>query len=152
MRVAEHHDAVQPEWLDGNGHMNLAYYVVLFDRGSDSWLDLAGLGGEYRAEGGHTVFAVETHTIYRRELRLGAPVVVRTWLVAADAKRLHLAHEMLSEGIVAALHEVMFVHVSMDSRRVAPMSPAAAARVAALGGEPRPDWLGRQLGIPFPTP
>ncbi len=151
MRVAEHHDVVRPEWLDGNGHMNLAYYVVVFDRGSDSWLELAGFGEGYRAAG-HTVFAVETHTIYRRELRLGAPILVRTWLVAADAKRLHLAHEMISEGTPAALHEVLFVHVSMDTRRVVPMSPASAARVAALSGEARPDWLGRQLRIPFPTP
>ena len=41
---AEHHDQVQPEWLDGNGHMNLAYYVLVFDRGTDAWLELAGLG------------------------------------------------------------------------------------------------------------
>ena len=72
-RVAEHRETVVPEWLDSNGHMNLAFYVVVFDRGTDAWMDLAGLSAAYRAEAGHTVFAVEAHTLYRQELRLGAP-------------------------------------------------------------------------------
>jgi acyl-CoA thioester hydrolase len=146
MRVAEHHDAVQPEWLDSNGHMNLAYYVLVFDRGTDAWLDLAGFAGDYRAAG-NTVFAVETHTLYRQELRLGAPILVRSWLVAADAKRLHLAHEMTSEGALAAMQEVLFVHVSLDTRRVTPMDTAASARAEALSGVPAPGWLGRRIGL-----
>jgi acyl-CoA thioester hydrolase len=149
-RVAEHQDVVRPEWLDSNGHMNLAYYVVVFDRGADVWLDLAGLGAAHRA-GGHTVFAVETHTLYRRELQLGATMLVRTWLAASDAKRLHLAHEMTSDGALVAMHEVLFVHVALATRRVVPLDPAAMARVAELSGEAQPDWLGRRVGLPLPT-
>ena len=78
-------------------------------------------------------------------------MLVRTWLVGADLKRMHLAHEMTSAGAVAALHEVLYVHVSLESRRVAPMGAAAASRVAALAVEPRPDWVGRRIGLPFPT-
>ena len=133
------------------GTMNLAYYVVVFDRGTDAWLDVAGFGGGYRAAG-HTVFAVETHTLYRQELRLAAPMIVRSWLVAADAKRLHLAHEMTSGGALAAMQEVLFVHVSLETRRVVPMDAAAAARAAALAGTPPPDWLGRRIGLPLPAP
>jgi acyl-CoA thioester hydrolase len=150
VKVAEHHDAVQPEWLDSNGHMNLAYYVVVFDRGTDAWLDLAGFGGDYRANG-NTVFAVETHTLYRQELRLGAPMTVRTWLAGADSKRLHLAHEMTSNGVLAAMQEVLLVHVSLDTRRVVPMDAAASARATALAGEPAPPWLGRRIAMPLPT-
>ena len=151
MRVAEHHDAVQPEWLDSNGHMNLAYYVVVFDRGSDAWLEMAGMGAAHRAAGG-AVFAVETHTLYRQELLLGAPMLVRSWLVAADAKRLHVAHEMTSEGVVAALQEVLFVHVSLDSRRVVAIPADVQAQVQALRGEPVPDWVGRRIALPGATP
>ena len=150
MTTAEHHDTVQPEWLDGNGHMNLAYYVVVFDRGTDSWLDLAGLGAPYRAAG-HTVFAVETHTLYRQELRLGAPMTVRTWLIAADAKRIHLAHEMTSEGRPVAMQEVLFVHVSMHTRKVVPFGPAAAGQVQALATDHTPPWLGRRIALPAAT-
>ena len=69
---AEHRDQVRPEWLDGNGHMNLAYYVLVFDGGTDAWLDRAGLGTAYRLATNHGVFAVETHTIYREEVLAGS--------------------------------------------------------------------------------
>jgi acyl-CoA thioester hydrolase len=141
MTVTEHHDAVQPDWLDSNGHMNLAYYVVVFDRGTDVWLDHAGFAGAYR-EAGNTVFAVETHTLYRQELRLGAPMTVRSWLIAADSKRLHLAHEMTSDGVLAAMQEVLFVHVSLDTRRVVAMGPAALAPMLWVGRPRRTGWVG----------
>ena len=147
---AEHRDHVRPEWLDGNGHMNLAYYVLVFDRGTDAWLDLAGLGGDYRARTGRSVFAVETHTLYRQEVGDGAVLLVRTRLAAVDGKRLHLLHEMMSGGGVTALQEVLFIHVDLATRRSVPLSPCAAARAAALlatGDEP-PDWVGRRIGQP----
>ncbi len=150
MFATEHHDTVQPEWLDSNGHMNLAYYVVVFDRGTDAWLVRAGFGGAYR-DAGNAVFAVETHTLYRHELGLGAPMTVRSWLVAADSKRLHLAHEMRSGGMLAAMQEVLFVHVALGTRRVTPMDAAALSRANALLGEPAPDWLGRRIGLPLPA-
>ena len=151
MTVTEHHDTVQPEWLDSNGHMNLAYYVVVFDRGTDAWLDHAGFMGAYR-EAGNVVFAVETHTLYRKELRLGAPMLVRTWLVAADAKRLHLAHEMTSDGVLSAMQEVLFVHVSLQTRKVVPMAPPVIERTRNYLGEPKPGWLGRCVEVPFSNP
>ena len=151
MTVTEHHDTVQPEWLDSNGHMNLAYYVVVFDRGTDTWLGHAGFMGAYR-KGGNVIFAVETHTLYRKELRLGAPMLVRTWLVAADSKRLHLAHEMTSGGALSAMQEVLFVHVSLDTRRVVPMARSVLERTATFLGEPAPPWLGRRVSLPFANP
>ena len=150
---AEHRDHVRPEWLDGNGHMNLAYYVLVFDRGSDAWLDRAGLGAAYRAQTGRSVFAVETHTIYRREARGGAPLLVRTRLASASGKRLHLLHEMSSAGQETALQEVLFVHVDLADRRTVPLDAAAEARVASLAStDPLPLWLGRHVGQRAPEP
>ncbi|HEY0203138.1 MAG TPA: thioesterase family protein [Acetobacteraceae bacterium] len=144
-QVAEHHDHIRPEWLDGNGHMNLAYYVVVFDRGTDAWLDLAGLGDAYRREGG-SVFAVETHTLYRQEVGLGDALHVRSWLVDTDTKRLHLAHEMTSGGTLVAMQECLFVHIDLATRRVQPFTPAQAAQMAALI-HPAPSWLGRRIEV-----
>ena len=147
---AEHTDHVRPEWLDGNGHMNLAYYVVVFDRGTDAWLDLAGLGASYRDEG-FSVFAVETHTIYRQEVGVDTPLVVRSRLVKAAGKRVHLMHEMVSGQTEIALQEALFVHVNLATRRPAPLAAAAAARVQALAPAPGwspPAWLGRHVGQP----
>ena len=146
---AEHHDQVQPEWLDSNGHMNLAYYVLVFDRGTDAWLDVAGLGSAYRASAGCSVFAVETHTIYRQEVRLGAPLLVRSRLAAASGKRIHLLHEMSSAGADVAMQEIMFLHVDLSTRRSTPLIGQAAERVAALAppsGMALPAWLGRRIG------
>ena len=147
---AEHADCVRPEWLDDNGHMNLAYYVLVFDRGTDAWLDLAGLGAAYR-QAGHSVFAVEAHTVYRQEVREGAPLLVRTRLVAAEGKRLHLLHEMTSGQAGVAAQEVLFLHMDMAARRAVALGGEAASRVAALAPPPdwpRPDWLGRHVGQP----
>ncbi len=145
---AEHKDTVRPEWLDGNGHMNLAYYVVVFDRGTDAWLDLAGLGAAYRDEG-YSVFAVEAHTIYRQEVGLGAALLVRTRLVSASGKRIHLMHEMECGAETVALQEVLFLHADLRTRRSTPMAGDAEARVQALAPAPdwvRPAWLGRHIG------
>jgi acyl-CoA thioesterase FadM len=148
---ADHHDHVRPEWLDGNGHMNLAYYVVVFDRGTDCWLDLAGIGAAYREATGLSVFAVETHTLYRQEVGPGAKLHVRSRLVSGCGKRLHLAHEMDSDGTAVAMQEVMFLHVDLATRRSVALPADAASRVAALAprpGEDMPSWLGRRVGQP----
>jgi acyl-CoA thioesterase FadM len=147
---AEHLDDVRPEWLDANGHMNLAYYVVVFDRGTDAWLDLAGLGAAYR-ETGMSVFAVETHTLYRREVGEGAALHVRSRLVSGAGKRLHIMHEMTSAGSEVALQEILFLHVDLATRRPVTLGIEAEKRVRALappdGWEP-PVWLGRRVGQP----
>ena len=147
---AEYRDVVRPEWLDGNGHMNLAYYVVVFDRGADAWLDLAGLGDPYR-DRGSSVFAVETHTIYRREVGLGTALLVRSGLVDAGGKRIHLMHEMTADGEPVACQEVLYLHVNLATRRSVDMPVDAAARVQALAfpaTQARPAWLGRAIGAP----
>ena len=127
--------------------MNLAYYVLVFDRGTDSWLDLAGLGAEYR-DSGRSVFAVESHILYRQEVALGEPLSVRTRLAATAGKRIHLLHEMRSDGRDVAMQEVLFLHVDLLTRRAIPFGDAEAARIAALlpSGVSDPSWMGRRVG------
>src|SRR5438132_2423725 len=85
---------VLPEWIDYNGHMNLAYYTVLFDQATDLLFDELGLGLDYRRDRKLGTFVAETHNLYERELLVGARVRVATQIIAMDAKRLHLGHEM----------------------------------------------------------
>ena len=149
-----HRDRVLPEWVDANGHMNLAYYVLVFDRATDKVFDELGVGHEYRRTANRALFAVETHTLYEQELREGASVEVRTTVVAADGKRLHLAHEMYGEGAQgrAAAQELMYLHVDLGTRRSAPFTDDAAARLHAAADAvrsgARPDWLGRRVRLP----
>jgi acyl-CoA thioester hydrolase len=85
---------VLPEWIDANGHMNLAYYIVLFDQATDLTYDVLGVGQAYREATGNSTFTAETHTLYERELRAGERVRVVPHLLGVDAKRMHYFHEM----------------------------------------------------------
>ncbi len=144
--------AVRPEWIDHNGHLNLAYYIVLFDLATDAFWPTLGLGAAYR-ETGFATFAVEAHTLYLAELLEGDETVADSVVVDADAKRLHVAHELLRvrDGAVAARQELMYLTVNQATRRSVPWPEAVAGRLlsarthyAAL----RPPWVGRRVSMP----
>ena len=145
---------VLPDWIDYNGHMNLAYYTVLFDQATDILFDELGLGLDYRRNRKLGTFVAETHNLYERELLLGAQVRVATQILAIDAKRMHLGHEMfaLDGGHRTATQELMFLHVDLAARRVCPfpedMHERVAAAAAAHAALPRPAWTGRRIAIP----
>ena len=148
-----HAATVRPEWIDENGHMNMAYYVVVFDGAIDHLWAAIGLGAPYRERTQHGTFAVESHILYKTELLLGDEMQVSTQILAADSKRIHLAHEMhRADGAVAARQEVMLLHVNLQTRRVVPFLPEAAGLIAAAAEAhaalPRPDWVGRRLAMP----
>ena len=145
---------VRPEWIDHNGHMNLAYYTVLFDYATDLMFEELDLGLGYRRRTDHGTFVTETHNCYERELLVGEKVRIAIQILLADDKRLHLAHEMfrLDTGERAATQELMFLHVDLRARRVTPFPPELKARVhtaaAAHAILPRPAWVGRHVGVP----
>ena len=145
---------VLPEWIDYNGHMNLAYYTVLFDYATDLLFDELGLGLDYRRTTQQGTFVAETHNLYERELLVGERVRVATQILGADSKRLHLAHEMfsLAGGQRTATQELMYLHIDLSTRRVVPWLPEVHERVAASAAAhsrlPRPDWTGRRIAMP----
>ena len=148
------HGEVLPDWIDYNGHMNLAYYTVLFDQATDLLFDELDLGLAYRQTRKLGTFVAETHNLYEHELLVGAQVRVATQIVGFDDKRLHLGHEMfaLDGGHRCATQELMFLHVDLEARRVSPFPPdlhrRIAAAAAAHAGLPRPSWTGRRVAMP----
>ncbi|HKM61110.1 MAG TPA: thioesterase family protein [Acidisphaera sp.] len=148
-----HYETVRPEWIDYNGHMNLAYYVLVFDHATDVLFDTLGIGAHYVGQGHCSMFAVETHTLYEREVHVGDPLRVEAFLIDADAKRLHFAHAMhhATEGWRAATQELMSLHVDMTARRTAPfpIDRMAAIDEALLARPPVPDWVGRRIAMPL---
>jgi acyl-CoA thioester hydrolase len=144
---------VLPEWIDYNGHMNLAYYTVLFDQATDLLFDVLGLGLDYRRDTLQGTFVAETHNLYERELLVGARVRIATRILGADEKRLHLGHEMfaLAGGHRTATQELMFLHVNLAARRVSPFPEGLRRRIEewaeAHAALPRPDWIGRRIGL-----
>ena len=143
-----HEATVLPEWIDYNGHMNLAYYVVVFDQATDVLYDRLGIWLPYRQATNNSCFTVETHTIYEQEVKLGDRVRVHTHLLGADTKRLHYFHEMfhVKAGYRAAVQELMALHVDLSTRRTAPFPPDRQATIdAALAIPLQP---GRPPGMP----
>jgi acyl-CoA thioester hydrolase len=145
---------VLPEWIDANGHLNLAYYVVLFDLATDLLYDVLGLGQAYRDATGDSTFTAETHTLYEREVRLGERVRIVPHLLGVDAKRLHYFHEMFhaEHGHRVATQELMALHIDMAARRVAPFPPELLEKIQRLvrerAGRPMPAGVGRRISMP----
>jgi acyl-CoA thioester hydrolase len=144
---------VRPEWIDHNAHMNMGYYMVVFDLATDEFLAWIGLGGAHRATARVTTFCLEAHITYHREVRSGDPLRFTTRLLGFDAKRIHYFHEMYHarEDYLAATNELMSLHVSLDTRRGAPMAAAILDRLARVQAAhdvlPRPAQAGRAIGL-----
>src|SRR4029453_1664527 len=148
-----HRDVVRPEWIDHNGHMNVGYYLVVFDFATDDFMAWVGLDAPHRREQGVTTFCLEAHVTYHREVRGGDPLRFTTVLLGHDAKRLHYIHAMYhaTEGFLASTNELMSLHVSQATRRAAPRAPSGLARLAAIQAAhdalPRPPMAGRRIGL-----
>jgi len=144
---------VEPAWIDYNGHMNMAFYNLAFDRALDHVFDQLGIGAVYVRSGGGSCFTAEIHVNYLQEVLLGDPLRVNFQLLDWDAKRLHFFESMYhaTEGYLAATSEQLSLHVDMATRRTAPFPDAVQARLAALMAEhaqlPRPAQVGRIIGI-----
>jgi acyl-CoA thioester hydrolase len=152
--VTEMEAVVRPEWIDSNGHLNLAYYVVVFDLATDALYATLNVGDAYREASGFSCFTVETHTLYEREVHNGDRLLVRSWLLGADTKRLHYFHEMFhaDSGERSAVQELLALHIDMGIRRVAPFSPEVFAAlqqaVKIHAPVPLPKEAGRRIALP----
>lgn len=145
--------SIEQAWVDYNGHLNQAYYNVLFDRGIDEALMLAGLGPDYITAQNASYMTVETHVCFVRELFQTDTVRVASRVLDVDDKRLHLYCEMLhaTDGWLSCTSEWMFLHIDMTARRTAPwpagMRASLEAMKAAAATLPRPERAGRSIGI-----
>jgi acyl-CoA thioester hydrolase len=145
--------AVPADWIDYNGHMNIAYYMLVFDRASDVLFDRLDVGPAYRKRSNHTLYVLEAHVTYERELKEGDTLRVTAQLIDADAKRLHFFFAMhhAEQGYVAATTEMLALHVDLAGPRSAPLGADQQSAIEALLAEhrslARPAQLGRVIGI-----
>src|ERR1700754_4212552 len=102
---------IEPQWIDYNGHLNMAYYNVMFDRAIDELWATLGIGPPYMKERHNSTFTAECHVRYLREIHLGDPVQVSILLLGADEKRLHTFEELrhADEGWGSATSENMTI-------------------------------------------
>ena len=145
---------VEEAWIDYNGHLNMAYYNVLFDRAVDELYEVIGVGPDYLNATGHSTFTAEVHVRYLRELRANDPVRVTIQLLAHDATRLHYFESLhhAEEGWLSATSENMSLQVDMAARKTAPFPEAIERRIATMmeahAKLPFPDGAGRSIAMP----
>jgi acyl-CoA thioester hydrolase len=128
--------SIRPEWIDYNGHLRDAFFAVIFSEAIDAFMDRVGLDAGYRQRTGGTLYTVEMHLHYLREVKQTDTAIVTLRILGSDAKRLHVSLELLRAGNpdVAAGAEVMLLHVRQHEGKVAtaPFPPEVSAALAAL--------------------
>ena len=130
---------VLAEWVDANRHMNDGFYAVAFGEASWRVQDHLGLHAEYRARTGGTLYSVEAHLTWARELSLGQRLHIESLVLGVDAKRLRVFHRLFAtdEGCSAATMDVMMLHVvqGQDGVRTAPFRADIARHLEKVAAE-----------------
>ncbi|QGZ64174.1 thioesterase family protein [Paraburkholderia acidisoli] len=132
-------DTVRADWVDYNGHLRDAYYMLIYSFATDALLDAIGLDAAAREARGRSMYTLEAHLNYLREVKAGARLRVEMRVLEHDAKRVRVYLEMYAEGDVAvdgaapvAASEQLLLHVDRAGPRAAPFDADVLARVAAL--------------------
>ncbi|QWF85566.1 thioesterase family protein [Amycolatopsis sp. CA-230715] len=140
--VLEYRDTVRPEWIDYNGHLSEPFYVMVFGFATDHLMAATGMGETYRAETGCSLYTVEAHVRYLKEVGPDADLLVTTTVLSVGAKKVRLCHELVVGGEVVATEELLAVHVA--EARAAPFPDAVADRLRDHLA-PAPGYAGRAI-------
>ena len=118
-------EKVIKEYTDYNNHLNVAYYVRIFDIAADVMLDNFKMGGESAQNDKKTTFVAEMHTIYNQEVRLGEEVETHVTYIDHDKKRIHYRLSMFhkTKKYLAATNEVISLYVDLNKRKVVEFDP-----------------------------
>ena len=144
---------VLSEWIDFNGHMNVAFYVKAFDHGVDGLTDYVDIGPEGIDTRGTSTFTLEMHINYLQELRLGDPIRLTCQLLDYDSKRIHYFFNMYhaTENYLAATCEQLLLHVNLEERRSSQFPQAVLSKLETLMALhrqlPPPEQAGQKIGI-----
>ncbi|MGW4522221.1 thioesterase family protein [Amycolatopsis sp. NPDC004378] len=139
MAELSYRDRVRPEWIDYNGHLSEPYYVLVFGDATTFLMDTVGLGPELS---GSSLYTVEAHVRYLREVGPDAELDVTTSVVGIGAKKVRLCHKLRVAGDLVATEEILAIHVT-DSR-ASPL-PAEAVERLKQYVNPVPDYAGRAI-------
>lgn len=144
---------VQADWVDYNGHLRDAFYLLIFSYAVDGLMDEIGLDAQSRARTGLTLFTLEAHINYLHEVKLGAAVQARIRIMAMDHKRLQLYLTLHPEGQeqVMAASEQLLLQVNLEGPRSAPFEPGTTAALESIiaGQKDRsaPEYAGRKIAL-----
>lgn len=152
--LPSYRDTVRAEWVDYNGHLRDAFYMLIFSFATDTLVDQMGLPDAVRKARHRSIYTLEAHISYLHEIKEGAKVRVDMRVIGCDAKRLHLYLEMFADdgAYPVAINEQMLMHVDTTIPRAVAFDPDVAARLRAWADAdaalPRPRYTGRTIGLP----
>ncbi|MGF6447284.1 thioesterase family protein [Paraburkholderia youngii] len=160
--LPSYRDSVRAEWVDYNGHMRDAFYLLIFSLATDELIDLIGLPDAVRKERHRSMYTLEAHVNYLHEIKRGTPVRVDMRVLGYDAKRLHVYFEMFALDATqsqrtdpVAAGEQILLHVDTSGPRGVAFDPDVKARVHELAQShaalPPARFAGRVIALPCAT-
>jgi acyl-CoA thioester hydrolase len=126
---------IQPEWIDYNGHLRDAYYIVAMSSAIDDVMDRLGLDAAYRVRTGCTLYTLELHVHYLHEVKSSDELTVATSILDFDRKRIHAACDFACPRVSdpVATTELMLLHVRQGEKpSSASFPPEVVQRLEAL--------------------
>ena len=141
------------DWIDYNGHLNMAFYNVIFDRAVDHFYDLLGVGAQYTESGAGSCFTMEVHVHYLNEVSLDDELELHLQLLDYDRKRLHYFQQMYhkDKGYMAATSEQLALHVDLNTRRSGAFPQHVLDKLDAMAAAhlrlEAPSQVGHRIGI-----
>ena len=126
--------SIQPDWIDDNGHMNVAFYHLVFDLAARPFFNWLGFTEENRKAHNISTFALETHLSYLSEVKVDAGVRVESRLLDTNGKRFHFYQEMYKteSNTLAASHESLGTVVDMQQRKSTTMPEVISKRLEEI--------------------
>ena len=146
---------VQADWVDYNGHLRDAFYLLIFSYATDALMERIGLDADSRGQSGNSLFTLEAHINYLHEVKLGTEVWVQTQIIGFDQKRLHVYHSLHRKGCEEALaaSEQMLLHVDLKGPKSAPFSTRTLQALEQITEHqrnlPAPFYINRTLQLPM---
>ncbi len=144
---------VEDQWTDYNGHMNMAYYAVLFDKSAEEMFETFGLGPDYVRQTNCSFFTLETHTTYAHEIHAGDQVRIENQIIDADIKRVHYVQQMFhaEDNFLSCVLEVIVSHVDLTAKKTAQFPANIQKQIDAMLENHKalnlPKQVGRKIGI-----
>lgn len=145
------------DWIDYNGHLNDAYYLVIFTKATDALQNHLGLTLDHIQNTGETLFTVESHLTYLQEIGLGEMVTITTQLLQTDNKRMRVFHRMYNDqNDLLATVEMLFLCYNLNAKKVSNFSQMMVQSLASLEKEhkdiPWPEQAGKGIALTRSAP
>ena len=111
---------IKKEWTDYNNHMNMAYYVLVFDQVWEVMLEKFKMGENSAKTTNMSTMVVETYTTYNNEVKEGDEVEINLTFFDHDKKRLHYKMEMIEKSSqkLSATLEMLSLYIDLNKRKV----------------------------------